>query len=103
MRTGEVMCLDRNDVDLDDAAITVRSSKHGKSRLVLLHETTSGAARPLRRRRDQLCPAPAVPAFFLSGAGTRLNSTNATTTFVRLLAPPESRRPPADDGLGSTT
>ena len=99
MRTGEAMRVDRDDVDLGDAVMTVQSSKNGKSRLVLLHETTSCALDRYARRRDQLCSAPTVPAFFLSGAGTRLNSTNATTTFVRLLdvagiaAPPGRRRP----------
>ena len=43
MRTGEAMRLDRDDVNLGDAVITVQSSKNGKSRLVLLHETTSCA------------------------------------------------------------
>lgn len=99
LRTGEAMRLDRPDVDLIDGALVVRDSKHGKSRLVPLHESTTAALGRYARRRDELCPAPEVPAFFLSGAGTRLNSTNVTTTFVGLLddagitSPPGRRRP----------
>jgi integrase/recombinase XerD len=99
LRTGEAMRLDRDDVDLEDGVLVVRNSKHGKSRLVPLHDTTTAALRHYARRRDCLCRAPLVPAFFLSGAGTRLNSTNATKTFARLLEaaritpPPHRRRP----------
>jgi integrase/recombinase XerD len=97
--TGEAMRLDRGDVDLDDHVLAVLHSKHGKSRLVPLHPTASAALTAYARRRDRLCPTPAAPAFFLSGAGTRLNHTNASTTFAGLLAAagvvaPEGRRRP---------
>jgi integrase/recombinase XerD len=99
--TGEVMRLDRGDI-LDDA-LAVRQSKHGKSRLVPLHPTTIASLGSYARGRDQLCPHPATPAFFLSGAGTRLNYTNASTTFAGLLgdagvvAPTGRRRPRLTD------
>ncbi|MGB8381088.1 MAG: tyrosine-type recombinase/integrase [Dermatophilaceae bacterium] len=103
LRTGEVMRLDRGDVDFDDNVLAVLHSKHGKSRLVPLHPTASAALTAYARRRDQLCPTPAAPAFFLSGAGTRLNHTNASTTFAGLLAaagvvaPDGQRRPRLTD------
>ncbi len=86
MRTGEAMALDRADVGLSEGELTIRSSKLGKSRLLPLHPTTTAALARYAVRRDQLCPQPATPAFFLSGAGTRLNHTNASTTFAGLLA-----------------
>ena len=99
LRTGEAMRLDRGYVDLDDNLLTVRNSKHGKSRLVPLHPSTSTELRGYAARRDELCPRPASPAFFLSGAGTRLNHTNASSTFAGLraaagVAAPAGRRPP---------
>jgi len=86
LRTGEAMALDRADAGLDDGTLLIRRSKLGKSRLVPLHPTTTAALDRYANRRDQLCPQPATAAFFLSGAGTRLNHTNVSTTFTRLLA-----------------
>ena len=99
IRTGEAMRLDCDDVDLDDDLLTVRNSKHGKSRLVPLHPSTTKELRGYAVRRDELCPRPATAAFFLSGAGTRLNHTNASSTFAGLrtaagVAAPAGRRPP---------
>jgi integrase len=86
LRTGEAMALDRTDVDLSEGELTIRSSKLGKSRLVPLHPTTTAALVRYAGCRDQLCPRPVTQAFFLSGAGTRLNHTNASTTFAGVLA-----------------
>lgn len=85
LRTGEAMALERDEIDLTDCVLTVRDSKFGKSRLVPLHPTTTSHLRDYARRRDELCPRPHASAFFLSGAGTRLNHVNASTTFNKLL------------------
>ena len=37
MRLGEVIRLDRPDLDTDEAIVTIRDSKFGKSRQVPLH------------------------------------------------------------------
>ena len=58
LRTGEAMALDRADADLASGALTIRSSKLGKSRLVLLHPTTSAALARYLTQRDELCPCP---------------------------------------------
>lgn len=98
LRTGEAMRLDRDNVALDDGVVTVHRSKHGKSRLVPVHPSTTEALRGYADRRDELCPRPSTPAFFLSGAGTRLNHTNTSTTFAGLretagIVTPPGRRP----------
>jgi integrase len=99
LRTGEAMGLDRDEVDLAEGVLIVRGTKFGKSRLVPLHPTATGQLRTYAQRRDELCPDPPTPAFFLSGAGTRLNHTNASKTFSRLLraagiqAPPGAPKP----------
>jgi integrase len=79
------MGLDREDTDLAGAILVIRGSKHGKSRLVPLHATTVEHLSAYQQRRDHLCPRPATAAFFLSGAGTRLNSTNTSKAFTRIL------------------
>ncbi|MGW1077297.1 tyrosine-type recombinase/integrase [Streptomyces sp. NPDC002537] len=99
LRTGEAMALDRADADLDRGVLLVHGTKFGKSRLIPLHPTTTEQLARYQRRRDELCPSPATEAFFLSGAGTRLNHTNASKTFTRLLkaaaitAPPGTAKP----------
>lgn len=85
MRTGEAMGLERGQVDFTRGLLTVTGTKFGKSRLVPLHSSTLGQLERYRHRRDLLCPRPASEAFFLSGAGTRLNHTNASTSFNGLL------------------
>lgn len=112
LRTGEAMRLDRDDVEFDDDLLTVRNSKHGKSRLVPLHPSTTAQLRGYAKHRDELCPHTATVAFFLSGAGTRLNHTNASSTFADLRtaagisAPPRQRQPRMTDlrhGFAVTT
>ncbi len=99
LRTGEAMRLDSDDVEFDDHLLTIRNSKGGKSRLVPLHPGTTAQLRGYADRRDELRPHPTTPAFFLSGAGTRLNHTNASSTFAGLrtaagVAAPAGQRPP---------
>jgi integrase len=94
IRTGEAMGMDRSDPDLDRGVLLVRGTKFGKSRLVPLHPTTVERLAGYQRRRDELCPRPSTGAFFLSGAGTRLNHTNASKTFTRLLKAADVTAPP---------
>lgn len=85
MRPGEGMRLDRDDMDLQRGLLTVRGTKFGKSRLIPLHASVIDQLERYRHHRDTLCPHPVSEAFFLSGAGTRLNYTNASTSFNELL------------------
>jgi integrase/recombinase XerD len=78
MRTGEAMGLEREHVDLTGGVVLVEGTKFGKSRLVPLHPTATEQLRRYQRQRDDLCPRPATSAFFVSGAGTRLNHTNTS-------------------------
>ena len=94
IRTGEAMRLDRDDVDLDSGMLTIRDTKFGKSRMVSLHPSAGSALEEYARRRDRLCPSPPSPAFLLSGIGTRLNHTNTSTTFARLVGDADLIIPP---------
>jgi len=86
MRVGEAIGLDRGDADLDAGVLTVRNGKHGKSRLVPVHDTTTRALRDYLRLRDRLCPGAAAPAVLVSPAGTRLLYCNVHATWKKLAA-----------------
>ena len=92
LRVGEAIRLDRTDLDWDNGVLTVRSSKFGKSREVPLHPSTLSALRAYQLRRDQLCPRPKAPSFFISTTGTRLDQPTVGSTFV-LLARQAGLRP----------
>jgi len=85
LRVGEVIRLDRTDIDLDRGLLVVRNSKLGRSRHVPLHTTTIEALGAYLRRRDELCSRPASPALLISTTGTRVRSGNLRATFVELL------------------
>lgn len=85
LRAGEAIRLARTDVSLDEALITIVNTKFGKSRLVPLHPDTAGMLRRYAARRDELCPAPATDAFFLSSTGSPLLISSIDATFARLL------------------
>jgi len=73
MRLGEAIGLERDDIDLQAGVITIRHAKFDRSRLVPLHPTATAALSRYAAERDRLCPRPRSKAFFLSGAGTRLD------------------------------
>ncbi len=99
MRVGELVRLDRDDVDLDHSLLTIRNTKFGKSRQLPLHPTTVEAITAYARRRDQRRPVPKAPSLFTSAIGTRLLRDNVCTVFPRLvrevgLRSLNRRRPP---------
>jgi integrase len=85
MRSSEAMALDRGDIDWPDCALTVRDSKYGKSREVLVHPSTLAALDAYRRQRDRLAPSRCALSFFVSTRGTRLCHETIQPTFRRLL------------------
>jgi integrase/recombinase XerD len=85
-RLGEAVRLDDADVDLDEAMITIRDSKYGKSRRIPVDTTVTAALRDYLDRRRSLRPAPKTPALFLSAYGTRLITHHANAEFRRITA-----------------
>lgn len=83
-RIGELIRLDRDDVDSDEGLLVIRDSKFGKSREVPLHPSTAAALAGYARLRDELCPRPAAASFLVSPAGTRLVYNTVQRTFARL-------------------
>lgn len=84
MRIGEALSLERGDVDLDAGVITVRDGKFGRTRLVPLHLSVTGALRCYAELRDELCPTPASPAFFIAVRGGALRAPAVHSTFSKL-------------------
>lgn len=85
MRVGEVINLDRADVDLPEARLLVRNAKFGKSRELLLHPTTVAALHRYGQLRSRSVTAGGSPAFLVSTAGSRLIYCNVWSTFHRLV------------------
>jgi integrase len=85
MRVGEAIRLDLEDIDWAEGLLTIRKSKFGKSREVVLHPTTIEVLRAYAERRQQLRPRPRTPSFFVSLAGTRLIYNNVHFTFHELV------------------
>jgi integrase len=98
LRVGEALALERQDVDLDLALLTIRESK-GKTRLVPIHASTQGALRRYQRLCDSIYPEPRTQVFFISEQGTRLGQRCVTDWFIKLsrqigLRGPTNRRGP---------
>lgn len=82
MRIGEILALDRDDVDLQHAVLTVTKGKFNKTRLIPLHESTARKLRAYLRRRNS-SPAK-TSAFFVSECGARLNRCAVRRIFIRV-------------------
>lgn len=85
MRIGELLALDRDDLDRPGRCLLVRNAKFGDTRLLPLHQSTVDALGRYADVRDQHWPRPKTPALFVSTAGTRLAYGNVCTTFRHLV------------------
>jgi integrase/recombinase XerD len=84
MRIGELLHLDRDDVDLTQGILNVRDGKFGKTRWIPLHLSTQQALQEYVVKRDRLCPNPQVPSFFIAEQGVRLTGDIVRYTFIKL-------------------
>lgn len=84
MRVSEALALDREDVDLEQGILRIRRTKFGKSRLVLLHESTCQVLAAYALVRDRVVRRPPTPAFFLSERGTRVSGCATRYTFAKV-------------------
>lgn len=85
MRVGEVIALERDDVDLGVGLLTIRRPKFDRERIVPLHPTATAALTRYVARRDELRPSCRDSSFLVSIRGTRLLHGNVHLTFGRLL------------------
>ncbi len=85
MRVSEAMALDTGDIDWPGQVLTVRESKYGKSREVLLHPSTVDSLRVYDRQRNRLALQRRALSFFISTRGTRLSHNTVQPTFRQLV------------------
>ena len=85
LRLREALALDRTDVDLEDGVIDIRAVKNHRQREVLLHPSAATALGRYARLRDERCPSPSTPAFFINGLGRRPVKTVFWETFRELI------------------
>lgn len=85
LRLGEVLDLDRADVDLEHGVLHARARKPAKHRDVPLHASTTRALCNYARARKHHCPEPTTPAFFLAATGARLTRSHFYRTFPKLI------------------
>ena len=93
MRIGEALALDRVDVDLNQALLTVRRAKGNKSRLVPLHVSTRQELQRYADIRDKIFARPLSPSFFVSERGTRLLDCTVNRWFLLVACQLGLRRP----------
>lgn len=81
-RIGELIRLDRDDVDLADAVVVIRYSKFNKSRELPLHASTVEALTAYTDVRDRLCRKPNAASFLVSTVSNRLTYETVQQTFA---------------------
>lgn len=84
-RLGEILGMDRPDVDLDGRLLVLRRAKLARTREVHLHHTTVEALGRYCQVRDQRCSEPATASYFVSARGQRLGSSTVHDNFRRLV------------------
>ena len=83
-RVGELITLDRADIDWDEGVVVINYSKFNKSRELPLHPSTLAALKDYADERDALSPKPEEPSFFVSSKGERLVYITVQGVFSRL-------------------
>ena len=78
--------LDNDDADFDGAALIVRGSRGGESRIVPLDHSTVEALRSYAAVRDRWFPQARSDSFFVSTVGYRLRSGNLRDAFAEVAA-----------------
>jgi len=84
MRIGEVLALDRDDVDLAAGLLTIRHAKGDTTRQLPLHASVVEALAAYTAVRDQHFPTSMSPALFVSTTATRLSYRTFHAAFRQL-------------------
>jgi integrase/recombinase XerD len=84
LRVSEAFALDRTDIDATNGLLRIRDSKYGKSREVLIHDSTLAALHAYLGRRDELRATGDAVCVFVSSWGARLNHKAMHPAFDRI-------------------
>jgi len=85
LRVGEALRLDNGDLDTRDAALTVRNSKGGQSRIVPLDASVVEAITAYWGIRDRRFEPRRCDSLFVSTVGRRLSSGNLGAAFASVV------------------
>jgi len=85
MRSGEVVRLERGDVDFEARRLRVVATKFDKSRELALHPSVAEALQSYACLRDRHWPRPTTVGFFVSTAGRRLSQSSLENSFAELV------------------
>ncbi len=100
LRVSEALALDRGDVDLEEALLTIRRTKFGKDRLVPIHPTTANALKDYAARRDRFLRTVSTKGFFVAESGRRVTQYAARYCFAKLSQRIGLRQPVPRNKLG---
>ena len=84
MRISEALNLTIDDVDLDNAILTIRSSKFGKSRFVPLHHSTVKVLADYGERRARFLRGQQIPHWFVNRRSEQVRCDTVDGWFRRL-------------------
>lgn len=84
LRISEALNLEVGDVDLEQAVLTIRGAKLGKTRLVPIHASTCQVLADYLRRREQFFSTAVSKYVFVSRRGNRLDGGQVHRTFYAL-------------------
>jgi integrase/recombinase XerD len=99
MRISEVVSLNREDFDPAAAALTIRRTKFGKSRIIPVQASTRRAIERYSSARDRTFPKLVSTSLLVGDQGQRLTINTVEQVFVKLshqvgLRSPSDRRGP---------
>lgn len=100
MRIGEVVALDRDDVDIRTGVLTIREGKFGKSRFVPIHATTKAVLGDYSKKRTAILATPRTSAFFIGERGGRMTEWSAWDNFIMVSRTIGLRPTAAEDRRG---
>jgi integrase/recombinase XerD len=81
LRISEAISLQRPDVDLQEALLTIRHTKFDKSRLVPIHASTQQVLADYAQRRDRFLGRQRSQHFLVSERGRQLSKSRVRQTF----------------------
>jgi integrase len=84
LRISEALNLKVGDVDLDEAVLTIRGTKFGKSRLVPIHPSTCSALTDYLDRRERFLAGQTASYLFVSTRGGQLLARQVRRVFNAL-------------------
>ena len=103
LRISEALDLKLEDVDLDQAVLTIRAAKFGRSRLVPLHPSTVAVLARYLQRRKQYLGLRRSDYVFVSNRGTRLDGGRVRKAFYALSRQTACAPPARATAPGCTT